>query len=250
MILVQGWRFFVRRDDDGIRGILTDPGLAGQLHDQTGPLLDLAWPIQGRAPVPLAEQEAALDTLDDAILERVQAAGAHYLGRVTGAGWRQVLVSDRRGDPGLAGQLAALVSAAGFEPRLERRPGAAAVCWQELQPTAADLRGDADLAQIAALRRAGDPLVTSRAIDHRLRLPDAAAARACRDWLQTAGYAITGERRDEQALRFIIQARHEGPVDPAGIARHSQALDSAARGFGGRYDGWTCPAQPAGTQQQ
>lgn len=243
--LAQDWRFFVRRDADGTRGILTDPDLGPQLGGQIGPLLDLAWPIGGRAPVPLAEEEARLDQLDGAILERVTAAGGLYLGRVTGAGWRQVLVSDRRGDAGLAGQLAALVTAAGFEPRLERRSGATVECWLGLQPTAADLRSEADLALIADLRRAGDPLTAVRPIEHRLLMPDGSAARACRDWLQSAGYEITGERRVELALRFLIQARHHGTPDPSAITPHSQALDAAARGFGGIYDGWTAaPSLP------
>lgn len=189
---------------------------------------------RGEHGIGTAEEAAALDLVEQAIIARAAELEISYVGRVRTRGvWETVLY-------GPGGHLAALrelaIARAGAR-RVEGRSEADET-WSYyrdlLLPDAERRQWMDDRRMVQILAEQGDRLATPRRVDHRLTFPSEAARQRFVAAAEAAGFTLGGTSETEGA--FHVHVHRVDPVELDHIHDVVMVLVDAATE--GRYDRW------------
>jgi hypothetical protein len=179
-----------------------------------------------------ADEAAALDLVEEALMARAFVLGLTYVGRLRSRGvWEVTFYGPR-------GHLAPLRTLA-TERAGDRRvaaimnPEAAWTYYRELLlPDAERRQWMDDRRMVQILREQGDVLSTPRRVDHRLSFPDATAHDAFITVAVAAGFTV-----DVDGL--VVRVYRIDPIELDHIHDVVMILVDAATPLGGRYECWT-----------
>ncbi len=191
----------------------------------------------GEYGIGTAEEAAALDLVEEALMARAFVLGLVYVGRLRSRGvWEVTFYGPR-------GHLAPLRTLA-TERAGERRvaavtnPEAAWTYYRELLlPDAERRQWMDDRRMVQILSEQGDRLAAPRRVDHRLVFPDASARDAFTTAASAAGFIVES---DDLAVR----AHRDDPIELDHIHDVVMTLVDAATPLGGRYERWEAGIVP------
>ncbi len=193
--------------------------------------------------LPQDDELAALNQLEDLLCERIPPDQGIQVGRVTGAGRRDLAFYVSLSEDECFALMDDITAHTGYGLALMHREDLQRDhYWQLLYPTPADWQRIHNRRVEAQLRDQGDPLTEARDIDHCALFPSAEARQAFAMQLRD-GLLVVGQHevQDREADRFVIELRHHGLPDQSSMRDLTQELVSLAQEQGGRYDGWGCP---------
>ena len=187
-----------------------------------------------------ADEGAALNLVEEAVIKRAVQLGVTYVGRVRSRGiWEIVLY----GPAGHASVLEATMRDRVGDRRIEVRtaPDATWSYYRDLLLPDAERRqwmDDRRLVQI--LREQGDVLVTPRRVDHWASFASAADRDAFVAAVTTNGFALEEASHEEDAGEqpFGAWVHRVDPIELDHIHDVVMTLVDAAIANRGRYDGW------------
>lgn len=186
----------------------------------------------GEHGIGTADEGAALNLVEEALMARAYVLGLTYVGRLRTRGiWEVTFYGPR-------GQLAPLRSLA-IERAGDRRvaaimnPEPAWTYYRELLlPDAERRQWMDDRRMVQILGEQGDRLATPRRVDHRVALPDAAARDAFIAAATAAGFTHDGTDGEHVRMHRI------DPIELDHIHEVVMILVDAAAPLGGRYERW------------
>jgi hypothetical protein len=189
---------------------------------------------RGEHGIGTAEEAAALDLVEQALIARAAELEISYVGRVRTRGvWETVLY-------GPGGHLAALreLAIARAGARRVESSSEADETWSYyrdlLLPDAERRQWMDDRRMVQILAEQGDRLATPRRVDHRLTFPSEAARQRFVAAAEAAGFTLGGTSETEGA--FHVHVHRVDPVELDHIHDVVMVLVDAATE--GRYDRW------------
>lgn len=201
--------------------------------------------------MPNSETNAFLYELEDFVSEKTSARGGIQVGRLTVGGRRELFFYTATNDADLIlrdlndefGDLEVEVLA-----NLDAEWN---VYFGFLYPQPIDFQRIHNQRVVRLLAEHGDQPEVPRQIDHFAYFPDAESREAFARAVTEDGFEIEAQtEEDEGELRFAISFHSYGPVDLAAIDQATIGLFIRADELGGNYDGWGCPVQKAGDEEE
>jgi hypothetical protein len=192
------------------------------------------------AGLPQGVEFKALSALDDALEAAIRAVGGVYVGRITVAARRffYFYVDATEAEARAALEPAARHCGYVVTVKWELDP-ARCRYWQELYPTADDLRVINDMQVLDALAEAGDAADATRPVQHWAYFGTEDAAVALREWLKDAGYEFWSLEHEAQGGRYKVTFTHHGSMHLGSVTDYTlRARRRIEDELGGEYDGW------------
>ena len=202
--------------------------------------------------MPDADTNAFLYELEDALSSRASTRGTVQVGRLTVAGRRELFfyaatdetellrrdMHDEFGDEVECDAIASL-------------DASWRVYLEFLYPQPLDFQRIHNQKVLRLLQEHGDNVAIPRQIDHFAYFPTAEARDTFVSGIRADGMQI-GEQADaaEGELPFGVGFSSHGPVDLASIDRVTTDLFVRITDLGGNYDGWGCPVQSNGSNEE
>lgn len=185
----------------------------------------------GEHGIGTADETAALDVVEEALMTRAFALGLTYVGHLRSAGVWEITFYGPRGHlapmRGLATEKAGARRVAAV-----MNPEPAWTYYREiLLPDAERRQWMDDRRMVQILGEQGDRHSTPRRVDHRIVVPDEAARDAITAEARAAGFTVD---HDE----LLVRAHRIDPIELDHIHDVVMILVDAATRLGGRYERW------------
>jgi hypothetical protein len=196
-------------------------------HHDTRYTIAIAMRDRGEHGIGTADEAAALNLVEEALMVRANALGVTYVGRLRSRGIWETTFYGRRGH--LAPLRALATERAGDrQVAAIMNPEPAWTYYRELLlPDAERRQWMDDRRMVQIMREQGDRLSTPRRVDHRLTLPDAAARDAFLAAVVSAGFMPS-----EPGCHRV------DPIELDHIHDVVMIIVDAATPLGGRYERW------------
>jgi Family of unknown function (DUF695)/Regulator of ribonuclease activity B/Domain of unknown function (DUF4034) len=193
--------------------------------------------------LPQGDELAQLNQLEDLLCERITPDQGVQVGRVTGAGRRDLAFYVSLSDDECFALMDEVTAHTGYGLALMHREDPRRDhYWQLLYPTPADWQRIHNRRVEAQLRDQGDPLTEARDIDHCALFPSASTREAFTMLLSDDFQVVSQhEATDRDTERFVIAFKHHGLPDQVSMHAPTLQLVALAEAQGGRYDGWGSP---------
>lgn len=206
-------------------------------HGSTRYTIAVAMRDRGEHGIGTADEAAALDLVEQAIITRAAELSITYVGRLRTRGiWETVLY-------GAEGHLETLrtvaVDRAGAR-RIDAR-SAGDPTWsyyRELLPDAERRQWMDDRRLVQILAEQGDRLATPRRVDHQLAFPTTAARQAFIDGATAAGFTLDRSSESDGDLPHRVRVHRIDPIELDHIHKVVMVLVDAAARHQGRYERW------------
>ena len=196
---------------------------------------DIQHPTVGGMPT--NEEFAALNLLDDRLVEGINQLGGIYVGRITVAGKRYFYYYLDSPKDSVNKLIDKIADNTNYPIRYfyEEDPPKNNY-WKDLYPSEDDWQVVKDLEVLDLLSKNGDIADKTREVSHWAYFPTAEAAQSFVDWLRANQYAIKEQTKTDD--KFVVHYTHRGTMQLHDITHHSIVSARKTRELGGDYDGW------------
>ncbi|AZZ92360.1 DUF695 domain-containing protein [Hahella sp. KA22] len=205
--------------------------------------------------LPTSEEFAALEEIDEALFQGLDAHNAVYAGRIS-VNHERYFFYYMNCDEEIA---AAIIRNVGRQFGYTLEFGVSAEpekqsYWRNLYPSEDDWQVIQDLEVLQTLAKSGDQPDIQREVTHWACFPTQAQAQQFADWAAAEHYVVSRCAREEDGDRFQVIYSHTGSMRLDDISFHTMFSNRKAHEHGGDYDGWEtsvekgAPAAPAKTQ--
>lgn len=185
----------------------------------------------GEHGIGTADEAAALNLVEEALMARAFALGLTYVGRMRSRGVWEVTFYGPRGH---LGPMRSLATERAGDRRVAAimNPESEWTYYRELLlPDAERRQWMDDRRMVQILSEQGDRLSTPRRVDHRLSFPDAAARDTFTATATAAGFTV-------EADELVARVHRVDPIELDHIHDVVMILVDAATPLGGRYERW------------
>ena len=245
------WEMYFTHVDDSSAAILVDLGAALTAPDPERPMLLWMW-LQLKSPTEEGfasdEEEPRLVEIEDSFIDAVElTTGAVLVGRVTTCGRRQFwfYAKSSEGFEDSVAEAMQPFSEDGYEYEIgEQEDEEWAHYTEVLYPEPADLLDIFNDRIIEELSESGDPLTSSRVVEHYSNFANEADRAAFVCAAEAAGFKkLSDEQSDEDddELPFSVTLQRDHAVDWDTIDEMTFTLFELAGEHNGQYEGWGSP---------
>ncbi|WP_431689391.1 DUF695 domain-containing protein [Hahella sp. NBU794] len=251
------WNVYPRFTDEGQAWVLVNLGYEEIARsDARDSLLAVKLELQraNAHGLPTSEEFAALDNIEEALLQGLEAQNAAYAGRITVNSQRYFFYYMNCDEEIAAAIIRNVGRQFGYilEFDVSADPEKQSY-WRDLYPSEDDWQVIQDLEVLQTLAKSGDEPDIQREVMHWAHFPTQAQAQQFADWAAAEHYVVSDCAWEEDGDRFQVTFSHNGSMRLDDISFHTMRSNRKAHEFGGEYDGWETsvekdvPSAPAKT---